>query len=440
MRTLTLVLAALLAVTVLAPAGEGGTRPDVAAADRIPEIKERAIEGDTLERAAALAELGAITDEKRLTQFQVPQFLLKVLNDDTTNSIVRSAAAEALAKIVRYVPDSADTILRPMLTRLQDNRNESTAVRCKIAQAMAGFLDVEAVSHRTTFQGLVRIAKERTDPPLLVAEVLRTLGRTGCREGLTAVLLALKPEEDEQVRSAALEALEALLATAGPTGRGTEEMIAQLVTIISDDKVPVEIRIRAMKALVSSLRAGVNIAQVSRPLVEVLGKACEKNKEQPELAVAVVRALRRVPERSSVDALWKAYSAFLATPGAKGYEDVREAVAQTLGEYFLPLAKTDVAAGQQVAKHLLDISQKEPQGFSKAVRAAVWALGLMESRKYDRRDAVKDLIAAMAGDPDTTVKKQAQASLVRITGTDQGQEVKKWQGWYEKNKDRLGPE
>jgi hypothetical protein len=241
------------------------------------------------------------------------------------------------------------------------------------------------------------------------------------------------------VRSAALEALEALLATTGK-GIPVRDTVGQLVLIINDEKVPVEIRIRAMKALVGCLKAGVDIKEVSRPLVEVLGKACEKNKEQPELAVAVVQALHRVPDRASVEALWKAYSAFLATPGAKGYEDVREAVALTFGEYFHPLSKADVATGQQVAKHLLDISQKEPQGFSKAVRAAVWSLGLMDSRKYDRRDVVKDLISAMAGDPDAGVKKQAYVSLVRVTGTDQGPDVKKWQDWYPKNKDRLGPE
>jgi HEAT repeat protein len=436
MRTIALVSAFLLsALTSAASAADGPARAEVADKDRIPELIKQATEGLTSDRVKAVAALGAISDEKRLTQFRVPESLLGLLNDEGNNSVVRCAAAEALAKIVRYVPDSADTILKPMLTKVQDAR-ENDAVRLKIAQAMAGFLDAEAVSHRTAFQALLRIAGSRTDRPSLVAEVLRTLGRAGYRDALPAVLAALR-DEDDQIRAAALEALEAVLARAGAVAR-TGDMVAQLVAIITDDKVPVEVRIKAMDALVGTLRAGADIRQVASTLVEVLGKACDK--KEPELAAAVVRVLYRVPEKTSVDALRKTYTVFMTTPNAKGFEDVRVAVAVTLGEYFHPLAKPggDLTTGQEVAKLLVEISQKEPPGFNRAPKAAAASLGMMDSRKYDRTAVVADLVDAMARDQ--AVRDDAYFSLTRITGADAGKDPKKWEEWYKKNKDRLGPE
>ncbi|MHC4914063.1 MAG: HEAT repeat domain-containing protein [Planctomycetota bacterium] len=418
---------AVLALLATLAAGSQAGEAD-AARDMIPKLKEDALDGLTDERVAAIVKLGRITDEKRLTDFQVPQFLLGVVDDDGNNPVVRSAAADALAKIFRFVPDASQGILKPLLARLQDSRNESFTVRRKIAEVMAVFLDPEAIGHRTTFQALMRIARDKGERPLLVAEVLRTLGRTNYG-GATKVVIESLNSPDKQIQKAALEALEMLLANIKLSK--PNEVFNQLVTIINDEKVPEEIRIKAMKTLVSTIRAGVPVNQVAGPLVQVLNKACEK--KEPKMAREVVRALHRVPSRASLAALRTAYTTFLNTPAAEGFPEVREAVAKTLGEYLYPLAKKgDINTGQEVAKLLLEISRT---GSDKPAQAAVKALRHMENPRYDRREVVADLIDAMARDP--MVKKQAYRSLVLITGVDLGEEVDAWKAWYKDNKAKL---
>jgi hypothetical protein len=406
--------------------------------DRIPELKEKATSGRTKERLTALNSLGSISDEKRLSQFNVPDFLLGILKDDDNNSMVREAAAGALSKIIRYVPAFTDKALRPLVTRLGDRRNESLSVRRKIAEAMAGFLDPDSISHRSAYQALMRIAGSRDDEPGLVAECMRTLGRTGYSPALSVIGAALR-NKDEQVRAAALEALKSILTRVSL--KRPNDVINELVAIISDEKIPVEVRIKAMEALVATLRAGVDVQRVAAPLVRALAKAGEN--KQPELAKAVVNALHRVPEKGTVEALKKAYGTFLNNPGDQGkaaaFEEVRESIALTLGEFFHPLAKKgDTVTAAEVAKALVDISQKEPPGKNRAVKAAVFSMGLMDSKKLDRTAVVADLIDAMARDKAVTV--EARASLARIVGKDLGEDPKEWEKWYKDNKNKLGPQ
>jgi HEAT repeat protein len=423
----------LTALTVLVLAAEPPKK--VEDKDRIPELKEKALNGLTQERTKAISTLGSISDERRLSQFGVPDFLLNILKDGNNNSMVREAAADALARIIRYVPAFTAKALRPLVSRLQDSKNESLNVRRKIAAAMAGFLEPESVGHRSAFQALMSIARARKDEPGLTAEVLRTLGKTGYSRAMTVIIAALR-DKDDQVRAAALEALESVLSQVTLQRANANEVVTQLVAILSSDNVPEEIRIKAMEALVATLRAGVEVSRVAGPLVDALGKACDK--KQPDLAAAVVKALHRVPDKNSVVALKKAYGAFLNNPGAKGYEDVRVAIAYTLGEYFHPLAKKgDTVTAGEVAKALLEISQKEPPNSSRAVKAAVFSMGLMDSKKLDRTAVVADLIDAMARDKAVTA--DTRQSLVRIIGVDLGEDVKKWEEWFKKNKDQLAP-
>jgi uncharacterized protein (UPF0147 family) len=427
-------IAALLTVLVgMASGGEpAGTKPENR--DRIPELKEDATGGLTRDRLKAIDSLGSISDEKRLSQFGVPDFLLNILKDADNNSMVREAAADALAKIIRYVPTFTDKALRPLVSRLQDSRGESLSVRRKIARAMAGFLDPDSISHRNAYQALMRIAASSTDEPGLIAEVLRTLGSTGYGKAMSVVTTALR-NKDDQVRAAALEALEALLSS-GKLDR-PNDVVAILVQIISDEAVPEKLRIKAMVALVATMRAGVPVNRVAAPLVAALGKAAEK--KQPELAKAVVKALHRVPDGNSVKALDAAYDTFLKTPKAKGFEDVRVAIALTLGEYFHPLArKNDKVTADKVAKTLLKICQKEPMDHTRAVKAAIFALSMMDSKKLDRTAVVWDLIDAMERDKDVT--REAHASLVRIIGKDLGRKPKDWKKWYKENKNTLLPQ
>jgi HEAT repeat protein len=420
----------------LAAAGVPAGGQEVADRDRIPELKQGALDGLTDERVRAISALGAISDENRLTQFQVPDFLLGILNDTDNNSLVREAAVDALAKVIRYVPTFTDKALRPMVAILQAGRTESVSVRRRIAEAAAGFLDPGAVAHRSAFQALMRLATGRDEQPAIIAAAMVTLAQTGYSEALTVVLAGIR-DNDEQIRAAALESLDALLAKVKI--QKPDELVTQLVAIVSDENVPVEVRMRAMSALVATLRTGVEVARVAGPLVQVLDKACEA--KEPRVAAAVVTALYRVPERNSVEALKKAYNTFLNTPGADGHEAVRVAVALTLGEYFHAFAKrNDFASGQEVSKALMEISRKEPLGFTKAARAAVFALGLMENRKYDRTTVVADLIVAMAQDKEPEVKNEARRSLIRLTGRDLGDDPKKWEEWFKKSKGELAPQ
>lgn len=431
MRLRSVALTAAL-IAGLGLAARAGTSGKVEDKDKIPELKEQASAGLTRDRVEAIRKLGAISDEGRLNRFGVPDFLLGILKDDENHPLVRGAAAEALARIIRYVPAFTDKALRPLIARLQDSTKESLYVRRKIAEAMGGFLDADAVAHSHAFRAMMRIAKARSDQPALVAAVLRTLGRTGYVKALPVVVAALQ-HPDEQIKAAALEALKKLLE--GTTrATGLNEVVTQLVAIVSDEKIPVKIRIAAMWALVRTVRAGIPMTRISGPLVAVLDKT-----RDPDLAAAVVEVLAEVPEKSSVAALKKAYDTFLNTPNARGYLNVRTMIAYSLGEYFHPLAKKgDIATGHEVRDLLIKICKKEPPGVNKAVKAAVYALGLMMSnKKYDRRPAVEDLIEAMA--KDKAVAKDAYRSLKLITDTDQGEDPKKWRKWFDKNKRTLQP-
>jgi len=426
--------AAMLTAMMLGVAAGGQPAESTTAnRDRIPELKEDAANGLTKQRLKAIEALGMISDEKRLTQFGVPDFLLGMLKDSNNNSMIRESAADALAKIIRYVPAFTDKALKPLVSQLQDAQTEALSVRRKIAQAMATFLKPDEIGHRIAYQALMRIASAQTENPGLVAESLRTLGRTGYSEAMSAVTAALR-SKDAQVRAAALEALESLLSNRSL--KRPADILGTLVQIISDEKVPEDVRIKAMKAMVATLRAGVPVNRVAAPLVTALDKACEKR--QPAMAKAVVRALHRVPDANSVAALKKTYATFLNTPEAAGFEAVREAVALTLGEYFHPLAKKgDLVTAGKVTAALLEISRKEPKPMVKPVKAAVFALGMMDSRKLDRTAVVADLIDAM--DRDKTVTREAHASLVRIIGRDLGKDVKEWKKWFKENKSNLGP-
>jgi HEAT repeat protein len=431
---------ALTVVLVLAGGlAAGGAEPSGADnRDRIPELKEDAQSGLTQERLKALEALGAISDEGRLTRFSVPDFLLGILNKDANNSMVREAAADALARIVRYVPAFTDKALRPMVVRLQDRGREALSVRRRIAAAMATFLDPEAIGHRAAFAALVAIASSQEEPSGLVAEALRTLGRTGYAPAINAVTAALQSREPE-VRSAALEALEALLSSR--VLQRPEDVVNLLVRIVTDAKLSKAVRIRAMQALAATLRAGVPVKRVAAPLVTVLNKACEE--KQPELAKAVIRALHRVPDDDSVAALRKAHAAFKAQPKSPGFDEVRVAVALTLGEYFHPLAiSNDAATAGKVAKALIDIRGKEPATGGKVLRAAVFSMGLMDSTRLDRREVVGDLIENVLGGrvASGSLKQEAHAALVRLTGKDLGEDPEDWKKWYEANKAALAPQ
>ncbi len=425
LRSIVLTAALIAGLGLAARAGTAGKVED---RDQIPELIAQASAGLTGKRLEAIRKLGAISDEARLARFSVLDLLLSILKDNDNNPRVRGAAAEALARLIRFVPTFTDKALRPLVARMQDSVKESLYVRLKIVEAMSGFLDADAVGHRMAFGAMMRIAKARSDQPALVAAVLRTLGRTGYSKALPEVVAALQHPND-QVKAAALLALKDLLAKTSRTGH-LNDVVTQLVAIVSNEKVPVKIRIAAMQALVSTLKTGIPVSRISGPLVAVLNKT-----RDPDLAVAVVEILAQVPEKASVAALKTAYDTFLNTPNARGYLNVRAMIASALGEYFHPMSKADAATGQQVALLLIKICQKEPPGVNKAVKAAIQSLGLMLSKKYDRVAAVDDLIKAMA--TDKAVSRDAHNSLKLITNTDQGADAKKWREWFKKNKSKL---
>jgi HEAT repeat protein len=417
-------------ILVLGP-GSAARAGTADARDRIDQIKAEALTGRTPERVKAIEQLGRITDEGRLTLFKVPEFLLDILGERLNNADVRGAAADSLAKIFRFVPDSTQGIVGSLVKHLQDGKEEP-AVRRKIAEVMAVFLDPEAVTHRTAFQELSRIVKNRNvNRPLLVAEALRALGKTGWVAALGEVVAAVR-SEDEQVRRAAIEALQRLLSGGGKI-MDKRTLVNQLVAIVTDDKVPFEIRKEAMKALVTTIRAGVDVQEVAATLTRVLATACEK--KEAELAAAVIEVLYLVPEKSTVDALRRAYQDF---------KDVKEGgtvcveVAVTLSDLFHPLAvNNQTALGQEVGTLLLQMSQNMD---ARVAQAAVKGLGMMTNEKYNRVGVVNELIKTMEKDKSAAVRAEAYNSLVKITQADLGdRDPKRWREWFEKNKHLLGP-
>ena len=430
LRAIALV-AGLLVFAVPVLAGQPSNK--VEDRDRIPELKEEAGAGLTDERVKAVKALGSISDEDRLSRFAVPDFLLEMLQSRDNNSKVREASAEALARIVRYVPSFTEKALRPLIVLLQDRAGESPLVRSKVAETMSSFLDPQSIAHKIAFQALNAVASSGNDDPGVTAACLLTLGKTGYADAMSAILGSLK-SRDQQIRAAGLEALKAILVHT--TMSRPNDVVTQLVAIITDGNVPAEVRIIAMQTLVQTLKNGVDPEKIAGPLVSVLNKACD-NKEAG-LAEAVVLSLYRVPSSNAIAGLEKAYKTFINTPGAKGFENVRIAVAKTLGEYFHPLAmKGDRQAGARVAALLTEIAAKEPQGFDRAARQAVTSLGLMDSRKWDRTKVAAELVKAMTEDP--AVRKQAHESLVRICGRDLGEDPKNWKTWIGDNSSYLGP-
>jgi HEAT repeat protein len=71
---------------------------------------------------------------------------------------------------------------------------------------------------------------------------------------------------------------------------------------------------------------------------------------------------------------------------------------------------------------------KNPQIPIETRADAAWALGIIK-----KPGAVEPLIAAL-NEKDPDLLKQASRSLSRITGNDLGQDPKKWQEWWEKNR------
>lgn len=423
---------ALTAVLIagLGMAAQAGAPPKEE--DEIWTLKEKALRGTTRGREEAVAKLGGISDENRLSEFKVSDFLLKLARDDANPSRVRSAAVEAVARNIRYVSGFADKALIPFIAILQD-RGDSLYVRMKVAAVMANFLESEAVAHRMAFQTLEKVARDTREEPGLVAAALVTLGETGYVQALPVIKEAMK-SSDPIVKQAALVALDKLLQKASKLAENAD-LTGLLISIARDEKLPAEMRKSAITSLAKAAGAGGDGAnRMISVLVDILGKT-----KDPDLALVVVGSLQSVPTASSQAALAAAYETFSATPTAKGYANVRQAVAEALGEFFAPLATKDVLLGQKVAKTLMDIAGKDPAE-SVAV-AALYSLGNMDSRKYNRVAVAQDLADAMKQEKTSAPKEVARESLVLVTGVDLGDDAEAWVKWVNdpKNKQRLLP-
>jgi hypothetical protein len=421
----------MLAVPVMA----GEVIPGVdepASRDIIPDLIAKAKSGYSQDRIDALSKLGSITDERRLTQFDVPAFLLKQATTAANNSLVRSQALTSLGKTLRYVPNFTGTALSPLIASLH---NRKTALHAKLTTVavIGSLIKPREISHRPAFQALLKLTVANGTNPSLVGACLTALGSAGYSDALPVVLTSIR-NKNVQIREAALVALEALLNTAST--RSAASVVNTLVAIVIDDKVPEKVKIKAMKALVATLKSGVKVDKVSGPLVRALGKACDK--KEPILAEAVVGALSRVADGVSIAALKKAYATFSSTPGADGFEKVRIKVALTVGDYIHPLVQANnTRNAKECGDLLLEICRKEPQGFTKAIKAAMFGLKLYEDKRLDRRPIIKDMIDAMAHDKD--VAKEARAVLVHHCAVDKGNIAKTWQEWFKKNRARFAP-
>ncbi len=434
-------LPTLLVATLLCGmwgAASAGEPP--AARDSISELMDVVRNGLTDEKVAALGKLGTITDEKRLGDFKVPGFLGGVVKSADYPPRARVAAVEALAAIMKFIPDSKDTVINVLTERLID-RNESTAVRRAIAEAMGSFLVADSPGDRNAFNVLVGIARERKDDAPVVGAAIATLGRTGYREALGLVVAGIS-DGDADVRASSLKALELMFSSRVAT-QPSSEVVRTLMAMASDDKAPLASREAAMRAMAGAINTGaVKGTEVAQQLAGILEKAPDA-----KLATAVIDVLTRVPEPASVEALRKAYESF-QKPGTPGQDpaEVRVAVAKALGEYLHPLARRNqVPAGQSAAALLIKVCRSDPS--AKVVVAAIFSLGNMVDAKYDRREVVRELIETMASDTDKTISQAARDTIQFITQREIASDEKDpkaaavvWKAWYESNKDtKLAP-
>jgi len=431
----TALLVALLAGPAAAPRAGEKDRPE--ARNIIVELKEKVLYGTVREQEEAVRELGSITDEKRLKDFEIPAFLLNVAVKSDYHPRVRGAATESLLRVMVFDPASArDKVVNTLAARLLD-RTEPLYVRRAIADAFGGILKSSEPGDRNGIAALERLAKDRRDDPALIKSVFVSLGNLGHSESVMVIVLALDDPSIE-IKGAALAALQRMFQR-GVRVTNAGDLVRKLTAFVSDDRVDMNLRISAAGTLVGALQAvrGMNLADVARSLADLLEKTTD-----PKLAAAVIKVMYGVPDEASIAALDKAYTAFSAkTMAGPEYIEVRTAIAVAAGEYFHWLAKNGrTSIGQVGGELLVKVLTTEPLTNKRVIEAAAYSLGNMSDPKYDRRKAADALLETM-----TQAKTDAQLgavivkSLELISDKAVGEKAEDWKKWLETNRETLGP-
>jgi hypothetical protein len=422
-----------------------GLAPQVSAApeeeeNNFAEWIQTAESGTSRERREALAKILGIRDRDAIREWNVIDKVIKFAGDGDPRFARR--AARGLGDFAQWDRTVKNQVREPLVNILKDAEAHGI-VRQETVVQLGRMCRAGEEMDRSAMNALLAAAKPSAKyPSEIAAAATRALGRIGTPRAMDVIRENFsyrdrEDPEDTEVRDAAIEAITHALSGEGAKKFAKDpKLINRMLALTDVAGIPTDAKSKILLAVARLMKLGVRAPGVETHLVKIL-----REEKEPDTVLAALKAASLVgsPKVAAIlPEVWKRFEA-----GKEISSAIYLQICETSAELFAFWGRKDrrapVPAG--TVRALVDLlAGAIKEGQSEVQKEAVVALGNLYSKKYDRNKAVATLIAVLATEGmDEGVKAEAAESLGIITGRASfGQNAKRWEKWYYKNKSKLG--
>ena len=385
--------------------------------------------GSTRHRVEALRKLGTLADRQLLESLRVVERLEKIARDDGDHPRARKVAVDALVHLTTDINPVLKHKTKDVLLKLVKNSQEHIVIRQRCADGLGKIVKKGAVEDRSAIAALAKIAENTREQSRLRATCIDAIAEIGAEKYIDLIRKLLS-DKDPLVRQSAAGALETLVVGTGSTPTGMAEVLWKIVL---NREVEIPERIKMLKTIRSMAGRGIKSKTAGPKIVKLLKS--EKDERLLLVAVGVASMYAEPDAVQPIEDFYKKLS------GAEKSSQ-RAEVCYLLGDMVEQFGKrvdfrTVSRAAKRVVGLLIDALKNDDS--PEVAKAASFALGDLHKKKFDRREAVKELIDTVEHDPEEAVREAAIESLSMITGRNFGKDAAKWRLWYGKNVKSLGP-
>lgn len=429
----------------LAALAFAGLAPQVSAApdeeeNNFAEWIQTAESGTRRERREALAKILGIRDRDAIREWNVINKVVKFAGDGDPRFARR--AARGLGDFAQWDRGVKNQVREPLVDILQDAEGHVIVRREAVVQ-LGRMCRAGDEMDRSAMNALLAAAKPSAKYPSQVAAAATlALGRIGTPRAMDVIRQNLsyvdrEDPEDTEVRDAAIEAItHALSGEKAKDFAKDPKLIGRMLALTNVAGIPSDAKSKILLAVARFVQLGVRAPALETHLVKML-----REEKEPDTVLAALKAASRVGSSKVAAVLPEVWKRFDASKedSSKIYLQVCETSAELFAFWGKKGSRATPPAGTVKALvDLLAVAIKEGQ--SEVQKEAAVALGELYSRKFDRNKAVVTLIAFLATEGmDEGVKTEAANSLEIITGRSYGDNAKRWEKWYYKNKSKLRP-
>ena len=445
---------------VLSFSTQAATAPSVGPNSRVereePTIPERlavlrnkngAHPKDRSDNASAL---GQLTDARELRDQRVVEALCGIARDASDDLFVRMEAITALGTLQYHVfPDGfARGRYSMILIGIVKDAKEEELLRARAAKILGQTMPADEPLTKQAVVAMTACAADRQGSLLLRVACVDALATIGAAKEIFELVGTVLPQRnlDSLLQEHVIKALSEVLSRVETVEGLSVPDLIRLQRLFMDRSTPAEIRIRCMRALAILKRAKVARSLELEPEV----RRILAQEENAQFVIEAIKVTGILDDTAFVPSLIKAYADFFDAQKVTRAADVqiRTQIIRTLGGMLSSQAsrkRIDAEAIRKTAELFLKIIEPDEGNLetSEIREEAIFGLRYLYPKKAEFQrfhQAVAERLVLLlraaeqqqAAPPQTVID-----TLTIITRYPAGEDIQRWEKWYEKKYGQL---